>query len=441
MIIEIVCIAVLVIAVAVMAIYLHRTLRGSARTASALRAETEVLRNAKESAERELAITKREMELLNERHREEREREQQQRKEQENMLKTQFENLANSIMKQHSKEFNDRNKESMEIILKPFRDNIFEFRKRVEDIYSSENQQRGELKNQLESLMQLNTSMTKEAQNLTQALRGQSKTQGDWGETILKTILESTLTRGVNYDLQFTATGADEDEEARIYRPDAIVYLPENKVIVIDSKVSLVDYMRYTVAENESEQRQALKDHIRSVKNHVNELSKKNYMDKVCRYLSQNGSQKVSPDFVIMFMPNEPAFLEALKEDMTIWTEAYRNKVMIASPTNLFAILKVVDNMWKSYDMDKKSKDIAECASALYERTRKFVEAFERVGDKLDSAQKEYNDAYDRLCKEKGAKSIIRIGESLRKLVPHIEERFPVRALEAADEDSEQNED
>ena len=441
MIIEIVCIAVLVIAVAVMAIYLHRTLRGSARTASALRAETEVLRNAKESAERELAITKREMELLNERHREEREREQQQRKEQENMLKTQFENLANSIMKQHSKEVNDRNKESMEIILKPFRDNIIEFRKRVEDIYSSENQQRGELKNQLESLMQLNTSMTKEAQNLTQALRGQSKTQGDWGETILKTILESTLTRGVNYDLQFTTTGADEDEEARIYRPDAIVYLPENKVIVIDSKVSLVDYMRYTVAENESEQRQALKDHIRSVKNHVNELSKKNYMDKVCRYLSQNGSQKVSPDFVIMFMPNEPAFLEALKEDMTIWTEAYRNKVMIASPTNLFAILKVVDNMWKSYDMDKKSKDIAECASALYERTRKFVEAFERVGDKLGSAQKEYNDAYDRLCKEKGAKSIIRIGESLRKLVPHIEERFPVRALETADEDSEQNED
>lgn len=366
-------------------------------------------------------------------------REQQLRKEQEQMLKVQFENLAGRIMTRQSQEFKEQNREAMELLLKPFRDNMAGFHKRIEEIYTYENEQRGALKSQLDRLMQLNASMSEEARNLTQALKGNSKTQGDWGETILNTILESTLTRGQNYEIQRTTTAIDDEGNRKLYRPDAVVYLPERKVIVIDSKVSLTAYVNYTAADDEASRRRMLDAHVASVRQHVRELGAKSYHENVRRYLdriNREGDERhwVSPDFVIMFVPNEPAFLEALKADRDLWVEAYNNKVMIASPTNLFAVLKVVDNMWRSYDMDEKSKEIARCASELYERTRRFVQSFDRVGDALGRAQREYDDAWERLCKQKGQKSIVRAGEELRRLAAHDAERFPQRALDGADE-------
>lgn len=249
----------------------------------------------------------------------------------EETFRTQFKNLANDILGEQSRTFKETNREALDVLLKPFRDNIVEFRERVEKIYSSENEQRGALRNELERLMELNRRITTETTNLTNALKGNSKVQGDWGEMILETILDnSNLIRGVHYDTQLNI----KDEAGNNLRPDVVLYLPEGKRIVIDSKVSLTAFVGYVGAEDEATRRQYLASHVASVRQHVVELGRKEYQ----RLLD-------SPDFVIMFIPNEPAFLAALQNDSSIWADAYDKKVIISSPTNLFALLKLVDDL------------------------------------------------------------------------------------------------
>ncbi|MBQ2702399.1 MAG: DNA recombination protein RmuC, partial [Alistipes sp.] len=223
------------------------------------------------------------------------------REKMEEQFKAQFRNLANDILGEQSRQFRQTNKDEIDKLLKPFRDNITDFRERVERIYSSENEQRGALRNELENLMKLNARITTETANLTQALKGNSKVQGDWGEMILDSILDnSNLIRGIHYDTQLNI----KDAEGNNLRPDVVLYLPEGKQIVIDSKVSLTAYADYTAAEDATERQRLLTAHIASVRQHVKELGSKEYQ----RLLQ-------SPDFVIMFVPNEPAFLTALQSD------------------------------------------------------------------------------------------------------------------------------
>ena len=322
------------------------------------------------------------------------------REKMEEQFKAQFRNLANDILGEQTRHFRETNKDELDKLLKPFRDNITNFRERVEHIYSTENEQRGALRNELENLMKLNARITTETANLTQALKGNSKVQGDWGEMILETILDnSNLIRGIHFDTQLNLKDADGNN----LRPDVVLYLPEGKQIVIDSKVSLTAYADYTAAEDAAAREQYLAAHVASVRQHVKELGSKEYQ----RLLQ-------SPDFVIMFVPNEPAFLTALQSDTAIWRDAYDRKVIVSSPTNLFALLKLVDDLWKRNDQSKNTADIVTYGTKLYDQLVAFVAALEGVGQSLEKAQSSYDEAYKRLCT--GNDNIIRSGERLRKL-------------------------
>ena len=335
----------------------------------------------------------------------------------ERTMKSEFKNLANEILVEHQHHLRQANRDSLDLLLKPFKDNITEFRERVERIYAHENEQRGALKNELDNLIKLNQQMTSSAANLTDALKGNSKVQGDWGEAYLETILESTgLVKGIHYHIQQNIKG----EEGQNLRPDVVLSLPEERSIVIDSKVSLTAYVRYTEAESEAERSQALAEHVQSVKKHVQELALKEYQ----RLIN-------SPDFVIMFIPTEPAFLEALKEDNTIWAEAYRKKIIISSPTNLFALLKMVGDMWRRDEQTKNQAEIVDKATKLYEQLVVFTEQLEGVGSALDTAKSKYDEAYKRL--HTGNNNIVRLGERLKKLGLPTKKQQTAKALAEAD--------
>ena len=335
----------------------------------------------------------------------------------EETMKSEFKSLANEILSEHQKSLRETNRDSLDLLLKPFKDNITEFRERVERIYAAENEQRGALKNELDNLVKLNQQMTSSATNLTDALKGNSKVQGDWGEAYLETILESTgLVKGIHYHLQHNIKG----EEGQNLRPDVLLSLPEERSIIIDSKVSLTAYVRYTEAESEVERRQALAEHVQSVKKHVQELAAKEYQKLIN-----------SPDFVIMFIPTEPAFLEALKEDNTIWSDAYRKKIIISSPTNLFALLKMVGDMWRRDEQTKNQAEIVDKATKLYEQLVVFTEQLDGVGAALDSAKSKYDEAYKRL--HTGNNNIVRLGERLKKLGLPTKKQQSAKALAEAD--------
>ncbi|MBE6186704.1 MAG: DNA recombination protein RmuC [Rikenellaceae bacterium] len=340
----------------------------------------------------------------------------------EQTMREQFKALAGDVLGEQSRRFKEENRESMDLILKPFKDNITEFRTRVESIFTHQNEQSGVLKNELQRLMELNVQITTETTNLTNALRGNSKVQGDWGEVILETILDnSNLIRGVHYQTQLNV----KDEAGNNLRPDVVLYLPNNKQIVIDSKVSLTAYVNYVSAQTEAERRVAMAAHVASVRQHVKELSAKKYQQ-----LMQ------SPDFVVMFVPNEPAFLDALKEDHSIWSDAYDKKVVVSSPTNLFALLKLVDDLWRRDDQNKNQENIIKFGVTLYEQLVAFTSALEGVGAGLDQARAKYDEAYKRLCK--GNNNIVRVGEKLRKLGLPTSKRQSARLIDecCADEDN-----
>lgn len=335
----------------------------------------------------------------------------------ERSVREQFRALAGDVLGEQSRRFKEENRESMDVILKPFKDNIMEFRTRVESIFSHQNEQTGVLKNELQRLMELNVRITTETTNLTQALRGNSKVQGDWGEVILETILErSNLIRGIHYKTQLNL----KDEAGRNLRPDVVLYLPGEKSIVIDSKVSLTAYVNYVGADSDAERRAAMAAHVASVRQHVKELSAKSY-----QLLMQ------SPDFVIMFVPNEPAFLDALKEDATIWQDAYEKKVVISSPTNLFALLKIVDDLWRREDQNRNRENIVKLGVKLYDQLVAFSSSLEGVGASLQQAQARYDDAYKRL--HSGNDNIVRVGEKLRKLGLPTSKRLSQTLVDRAD--------
>ena len=336
-------------------------------------------------------------------------------------LKEQFRTLAGDVLGEQSRRFKEENRESMDIILKPFKDNISEFRSRVDAIFTQQTEQSGALKNELQRLMELNKQITTETTNLTNALKGNSKVQGDWGEMILESILDnSNLIRGVHYQTQLNV----KDEAGNNLRPDVVLNLPNNKQVIIDSKVSLTAYVNYVSAESEAERRAAMTAHVASVRQHVKELGAKSYQQLLN-----------SPDFVIMFIPNEPAFLDALKEDNTIWNDAYEKKVIISSPTNLFALLKIVDDLWRRDEQNKNHENIIKLGVTLYDQLVAFSTTLEGVGTSLEQAQAKYDEAYKRL--HTGNNNIVRVGEKLRKMGLPTTKRQSAKLVELSEEGAE----
>ncbi len=346
------------------------------------------------------------------------------REQSENALKSEFKNLAQEILAEHQHNLRQTNRDSIDLMLKPFKDNITEFRERVERIYAQENEQRGMLKNELDNLLKLNQQMTSSAANLTDALKGNSKVQGDWGEVYLETILESTgLVRGMHYQVQQNF----KNEEGENQRPDVVLLLPEERRIIIDSKVSLRDYIRYTEAESELERRKAMEAHVDAVRRHFMGLASKGY-ERLTN----------SPDFVVMFIPTEPAFLEALKADNKIWSDAYERKVIISSPTNLFALLKMVGDMWRRDVQSKNQAEIVDKATKLYEQLVAFSESLEGVGKAISDAKTKYDDAYKRM--HTGNNNVVRLGERLKKLGLPTKKQQSAKMLAVAEIDAEDEE-
>ena len=313
-----------------------------------------------------------------------------------------FENLANRIIEEKSKKFTEQNKINIGEVLNPLREQLGDFRKKIEDVYDKESKDRVSLHHEITSLKSLNEQMSKDAINLTRALKGDSKKRGNWGEVILERVLEdSGLTNGREYETQ----GSFRDEDGKLFYPDVVVHLPDNKDVVIDSKVSLNAYERYYSTEDESERKQALIEHLNSIRNHISGLQGKNYAELV----------KVnSLDMVLMFVPIEPALMLAFENDENLYQDAFKSGIFLVSPSTLTMNLHIIHNMWRYEYQNQNAREIAKRAGDMYDKIVGFVEALEDIGDKLDKAQTAYQQAHNRLTDGKG--NLVARAEAIRNL-------------------------
>ncbi len=338
-------------------------------------------------------------------------------------FRTEFKNLANDILDEKQKSMTATNKEAMDLILKPLRDNITEFRTRIETIYSAQNEQTGALKAELKNLMELNSTITAETKNLTRALKGDSKVQGDWGEMILDSLLEhSGLQKGIHYSTQESI----KDDKGRNQRPDVVLSLPEGKQIIIDSKVSLTAYTDWCAAEDEAQRSAAMSAHITSVTKHVQELAAKRYQDLLAK----------APEFVIMFVPNEPAFMCALQNAPNLWADAYKRNVVISSPTNLLAMLRIVYDLWQRDTQNKNALQIADAGGKLYDKVVGFVDTLGEVDKNIRKASESCTKAMEQLSTGRG--NILSRVEGLRTLGAKAAKRLPEHLVATQEEESEE---
>lgn len=305
---------------------------------------------------------------------------------------TEFENIANKILETKTSTFTELNKVNMKNILEPLGENIREFKKQVQDTYGKESNERFSLQNEVKNLMLLNQQLSREAQNLTRALKSESKTQGRWGEIILEKILDkSGLRKNEEFFMEHQLFGPDgmallNVVSGKKMRPDALIIYPDNRHVIIDAKVSLTAFVRYADAEDEAMQETELAAHTRSVKNHIDELHLKAYDD-----------YDKAMDFVMMFVPNEAAYFAALKGDASLWEYTYDRRILLISPTNLIAALKLLADLWKRERNDRNSMEIANRALKMYEKLVSFVENLDAVGRHLDNARSKYDDAVKQL--------------------------------------------
>lgn len=336
-----------------------------------------------------------------------------------------FENLANKIFEEKGNKFTEQNKEKLGEILNPLKEKISEFERKVEETNKESIKGHASLREQLQTLKEMNQQITQEAKNLTTALKGQAKTQGNWGEFILESILEkSGLVRGREYVVQESLT----TEAGKRFQPDVIIKLPENKSIVVDSKVSLIGYEKYVSEEDENQKQLGLREHINSIRSHIKNLSGKNY---------QNLYQLNSLDYVLMFMPIEPAFAVAVQNDASLFTDAFDQNIVIVSPSTLLATLRTISSIWRQENQNKNAMEIARQSGALYDKFVGFVEDLKNVGDKMDQAKTGYVNAMSKLVD--GSGNLIGRVEKIKKLGAKASKTLPPAILNRADIDDENN--
>ncbi|KAB2890920.1 MAG: DNA recombination protein RmuC [Desulfobulbaceae bacterium] len=326
-------------------------------------------------------------------------------------LRLQFESLANRIFEEKGEKFGSQSRERLEAILRPFHDQLASFRKEIGDIYVSDTRERSSLKQEIIHLRDLNRQISTEAVNLTRALKGDKKIQGNWGEMVLEKVLEqSGLRRGHEYDCQEGLR----DPDNRLFRPDVIVHLPEGRDIVIDAKVSLVSWERAVSADDERERHKAIADLAAAVRDHLTSLGGKNYSDL-------EGIRSL--DFVIMFMPIEAAFVAAFQHDERLFDEAFRRGLIIATPTTLLATLRTVENIWRFEHQSRNAQEIARRAGMIYDKFCSFVEEMEKIGRQLATCQQTYETAMARLSRGRGnliaqAGQLTELGVKVRRDIP-----------------------
>lgn len=320
-----------------------------------------------------------------------------------------FKLLADQILEDKTQRFTKMNQENLDRLLKPLGENIQQFQKQVQEVYEKESKERFSLGNEVKHLRELNQNISQEAKNLTEALKGQSKTQGNWGEMILESILEkSGLVKGREYSVQESV----KDIEGKRFQPDVIISYPDNRKVVIDSKVSLVAYERYSSSSNKEDQDKALIEHLRSIRNHIDSLSSKNYQDLVG-----------SLDSVMMFIPVEPAYMVVMEADSELWNYAYSKRVLLISPTNLIVALKMILNLWQHEYQNRNAIEIANRGGLLYDKFVGFVENLKSIGDSIHKAHNSYEAALSQLKEGKGnlisqAKQLKELGVKAKKTIP-----------------------
>jgi DNA recombination protein RmuC len=327
-----------------------------------------------------------------------------------------FENLATKILERNSEKFTRHNKEKMDQLLKPLSEKMETFKKKVEETYEKETRENTSLKEQIRQMAELNKRMTDEAKNLTKALKNDPKTQGRWGEVILQRILEkSGLAEGREYNTQVGAKSAAGGQQYL----DVLVNLPDEKIIIIDSKVSLKAYEQFIEAEDEIEKERALKNHTASVRRHVKNLSGKNYH----QLYSVN-----SPDFVLLFVPIESAFGLALQNDNSLYYDAFEKNIVIVSPSTLLAALGTIDSVWKQEYQSKNAQEIAERGGKLYDKFVNFVGSMENIGQRIHQTQDSYDEAMGQLSEGRG--NVVRQVEKLRELGAKNSKKLPKKLTE-----------
>ncbi len=342
----------------------------------------------KEKAETEKTIISLEAEMKNLRERLDNERKEVEKLQEK--FKTEFQNMANAILKQNTREFNETSHKNMSDLLNPLKEKITDFEKKVEETYQKGKIDQSVLKEELKRLQEMNMKLGEEAGNLTKALKSDSKKQGNWGEVVLERILErSGLNKNEEYFLQYTAKG----EDGNMLRPDVLIKLPEEKHLIIDSKVSLTAFQEYTAADDETKREKSLKRHLLSIRNHVKELSEKNY---------HNLKELNTPDFVLMFMPVEPAFGTAVQADPDLFNFAWEKRIVIVSPTTLLATLRTVASIWSHEKQTRNALEIAKQGGKLYDKFEGFLKDLEKIGDNLNKAQVSYTEAHKKLISGRG---------------------------------------
>lgn len=331
-----------------------------------------------------------------------------------------FENLANKILEEKTNKFTEQNKENMKIILNPLQEKIQLFEKKVEDTHKESIDYHAALRQQILGLREMNDKMSKETVNLTKALKGDSKMQGNWGELVLERVLEkSGLEKGREYEVQQSFS----TEEGGRVMPDVIINLPDGKKMVVDSKVSLTAYERFVNEDDDDLKVAILKEHVTSVKRHVDQLSDKNYQDIY---------QMESPDFVLLFIPIEPAFALALNEDSTLYNKAFEKNIVIVTPSTLLATLRTIDSMWTNQKQQENAIEIARQAGALYDKFQGFVSDLIKIGKKMDEAKGEYGNAMNKLVDGKG--NLVTSVEKLKKMGAKAKKALPENIIKRATE-------
>lgn len=334
-----------------------------------------------------------------------------------------FENLANRILEEKSQKFVEQNRSNMDVILNPLKEKIRDFEQKVEAAYKQESVERNSLKGEIKSLMELNNRINQEAGNLTRALKGDNKAQGNWGEFILEKILESSgLQKGREYDTQVNLT----DEHGSRFQPDVIVRLPENKHIIVDSKVSLVAYEAMVNATNDTDRERFKRDHLNSIRSHIKGLSEKSY-DQLPNISS--------PDFVLLFIPIESSFGLAVQEDKDLFSFAWDKRIVIVSPSTLLATLRTIASVWKQDRQTKNALEIARIGGSLYDKFAGLLDDLKDVGTKIDAAKAKQLETIKKLYE--GSGNVMKRVEDLRKLGAKTTKELPAEMLEKAAEDSE----